>query len=132
MCEVDISCTPTCTCTHVHHSHTNIPFIETGNRTNRWNLITYRLALAVHVRSPAAYEALKSFGVLQLPCKRSLQYFLGANASTPGVNEKAMSEQRNLYDAFCAQQKREGKKVPLYEGILIFDEVKVQSKVGVI
>ena len=28
--------------------------------------------------------------------------------------------------------KREGKKAPLYEGVLIFDEVKVQSKVGVI
>jgi hypothetical protein len=80
----------------------------------------------------AVYEALKSFGVLQLPCRRSLQYFLGANATAPVVNEKAMSEQRNLYDTFCAQQKREGKKAPLYEGILIFDEVKVQSKVSVI
>ena len=88
--------------------------------------------MAVYVRSPAAYEALKSFGVLQLPCMRSLQYFLSANANTPGVDEKAMSEQRNLYDAFCAQQEREGKKSPLYEGILIFDEVKVQNKVGVI
>ena len=81
--------------------------------------------MAVYVRSPAAYEALKSFGVLQLPCRRNLQHFLSANASTPGVYEKAMSEQRNLYDAFCAHQKRESKKVPLYAGILIVDEVKV-------
>ena len=28
--------------------------------------------------------------------------------------------------------KREGKEVPLYEGILIFEEVEVQSKVGVV
>ena len=122
-----------CTCTPTP-PHTNSPHspTETGSRTNRWNLVTYRLALAVYVRSPAAYEALKCFGVIQLPCRRSLQYFLGANANTPGVNEQAMSEQRNLYDAFCSQQKREGKKAPLYEGILIFDEVKVQNKVCVI
>lgn len=59
----------------------------------------YRLALAVYVRSPVAYEALKSFRVLQLP-SRSLQYFLSATTNAPGVNEKALSEQRNLYDAF--------------------------------
>ena len=118
---MDISNAPTRTCTHITRAN---PSTVTGNCTNRWNLITYRLALAVYVRLLAAYEALKSFGVLQLPCRRSLQYFLGATVNTPGVNEKAISEQRNLYDAFCAQQKREGKKAPLYEGVLIFDEVK--------
>lgn len=125
---------PLCMYMHPHPCPTHTPCspTETGSHSNRWNLITYRLALAVYVRSPAAYEALKSFGVLQLPSRRSLQYFLGANTNAPGVNEKALSEQRNLYDAFCSQQKREGKKAPLYEGILIFDEVKVQNKVGII
>lgn len=110
-------------------THTHSP-TETGNRTNWWNLITYRLALAVYVRSPAVYEELKSFGVLQLPSKRSLQYFPSANAHTQGINKKSMSEQSNIYDAFCSQHQREGKKAPLHEGILIFDPVKVQSKVG--
>ena len=48
------------TYTHVHtHTH-KCSLAEIGSCTNRWNVITYRLALAVYVRSPAAYEALKS------------------------------------------------------------------------
>lgn len=34
---------------------------------NRWSTITYRMALAVFCRSPAAYEALAGFDILQLP-----------------------------------------------------------------
>lgn len=32
-----------------------------GSTTNRWNPITYRIALAVYARSPAAYRALATF-----------------------------------------------------------------------
>ena len=112
----------------------HIPFplsinAATGNRNNRWNLITYRLALAVYTRSPAAYEALKSFNILQLPCKGSLQAFLSANRAAPGVDEERIAEQRRLYEAFKEQKVKQGKKKPLSKGVLIFDEVKVQSKV---
>lgn len=103
--------------------------VGTGNQGNRWNLITYRLALAVYTRSPAAYAALKSFNILQLPSKRSLQEFVGANCDPPGVNEKKIAEQRNLYDAVKQLKLRSNKKEPQSEGVLIFDEVKVQSKV---
>uniref|UniRef100_A0A1X7VBN4 Uncharacterized protein n=1 Tax=Amphimedon queenslandica TaxID=400682 RepID=A0A1X7VBN4_AMPQE len=41
---------------------------RSGSRGNKWSMVTIRMALAVCVRSPAAYEALKSVGVLQLPC----------------------------------------------------------------
>ena len=49
-----------------------------GKRSNRWSAITIRLALAVYCRSPAAYGALKSFGLLQLPSRSTLQAFTGA------------------------------------------------------
>ena len=101
----------------------------TGNRGNRWNLVTYRLALAVYTRSPAAYEALKSFNILQLPSKCSLQAFLSENSSNPGVNEEKISQQKHLYDAFREKKRKEGKQEPRGDGILIFDEVKVQNKV---
>jgi hypothetical protein len=39
----------------------------TGFRGNRWNIITFRLALSVYIRSTAAYNALKSFPMLSLP-----------------------------------------------------------------
>ena len=57
----------------MHGNKINGYFIATGSHNNRWNMITYRMALAVYSRSPAAYEALKSFKILQLPCKSSLQ-----------------------------------------------------------
>ena len=93
--------------------------VGTGNQGNRWNLITYHLALAVYTRSPAAYTAF-SFSILQLPSKRSLQAFVGANCDPPGVNEK-IAEQRNLYDALKQQKLRSNKKEPQSKGVLIFD-----------
>ena len=42
-------------------------------------------ALAVYVKSPAAYEALKSFSLLQLPSKATLQAYIGAFLDEPGM-----------------------------------------------
>ena len=55
-----------------------IVIIATGNRRNRWSMVTIRLALAVYTRSPAAYDALKSFGLIQLPSRATLQAYTGA------------------------------------------------------
>ena len=41
-------------------------------------MITIRVALAIFVRSPAAYEALKSFKLLQLPSRSTLQMYTSA------------------------------------------------------
>lgn len=41
-------------------------------------------ALAVFVRSPAAYEALKGFNLLQLPSRATLQAYTGAFIDDPG------------------------------------------------
>lgn len=49
------------------------------------------LALAVFVRSPAAYEALKSFNILQLPSRATLQAYTGAFLDNPGVLLSASS-----------------------------------------
>ena len=35
--------------------------------------------LAVYTRNPAAYEALQSFKLLQLPCVRTLKYYINFN-----------------------------------------------------
>lgn len=35
------------------------------------------IALAVYTRSPAAYKALQSFGILKLPSKATLQAYTG-------------------------------------------------------
>ena len=56
----------------------NVYLSGVGKRSNRWSAVTIRLALAVYCRSPAAYDALKSFGLLQLPSRSTLQAFTGA------------------------------------------------------
>ena len=49
-----------------------------GKHSNQWSTISIRLALAVYFHSPAAYGALKSFGLLQLPSRSTLQAFTDA------------------------------------------------------
>ena len=53
-------------------------FSGTGKRSNCWSAVTIRLALVVYCRSPAAYDALKSFELLQLPSRSTLQAYTGA------------------------------------------------------
>ena len=53
-------------------------YIGVGKPSNRLSAVTIRLALAVYCRSPAAYGALKSFGLLLLPSRSTLQAFTGA------------------------------------------------------
>jgi len=101
----------------------------TGDRGNRWSMLTYRIALAVFSRSRSAYEALRSFKILQLPSIRSLQHFTGANNDKPGWCEDSILSQRERYDQFCKKCEEDGKKKPVSDGILIMDEVKVISKV---
>ena len=86
------------------------------------------LALAVYVRSPAAYEALKSFKVLQLPSRSTLQSYTGAFLHDPGVNSSCIDDQVAQFVLFCQRRIAEGKKESKKDGALIFDEVKVISR----
>ena len=103
----------------------------TGKKGNKWSTVTYRITLAVCSRSPAAYEALKSFKILQLPSISSLQTLKGTRFHQPGINDgikQYVKEQQDNYVKY-KEVLRRGQKEPLHEGILIFDEVKVTSKV---
>eukprot|EP00794_Sanderia_malayensis_P006654 gene6654-7400_t len=102
---------------------------KTQSNGNRWSMITYRMALAIYIRSPAAYNALKSFQILQLPSTKSLQLFTSVRNHTPGVNEEYIEEKMQDYQAMCDEKVKNGFKKPLGVGILIFDEVKVIGKV---
>ena len=43
------------------------------------------VALAIYLRSPAAYEALKGFNILQLPSQSTLKAYSGAYMHDPGA-----------------------------------------------
>ena len=99
----------------------------TGSRGNRWNTITFRLALAIYVRSPSAYRALKGFKILNLPSKTTLQKFTRSKLDGPGEADRYLAAEMKKYDQFKENLKNEQKPVPDGYGILIFDEVKVIS-----
>ena len=96
---------------------------------SRYSVITYRVALAVFSRSPAAYEALKSFQILNLPSVSTLKNFMRSNREDPGpIYNRLAEEQRNCESIrdFRHQMKL---PLPLGEGALIFDEVKVSASI---
>ena len=85
------------------------------------------LALAVFVRSPSAYEALKSFSILQLPSRVTLQAYTGAFLHDPGASSQSIIQQAKMYKSFQAEKVRQHQHEPKADGALIFDEVKVVS-----
>ena len=118
--------------------------VESRKRGNRWSPVTIRIgkktmsetlyyctvyfvALAVFIRSPAAYEALKSFNVLQLPSRSTIQSYTGAFLHKAGAFSESVMKQIESYEAYKESCSKSGKCVPKSDGVLIFDEVKVVS-----
>ena len=85
------------------------------------------IALAVYSRSPAAFEAIKHLGFLQLPSSSSLQAFMSSHQHDPGANEEHMELQNYLYEQHVESKVNKGSMKPKRDGILIFHEVKVQG-----
>jgi len=116
-----------------------------GKRGNRWSQVTIRIgkihskmitynnrlfvnvALAVFVRSPVAYEALKSFNIFQLPARNTLQAYTGCFLHEGGASWDSIAKQVEMFQQLKESQKV-GKLEPLADGVLIFDEVEVISR----
>ena len=90
----------------------------------------YIIALAIYTRSPAAYEALKSFKILHLPSRSTLQAYTGAFHHASGANSACIKDQVAQYILYCEQLRKEGKRESIKAGALIFDEVKVISQLA--
>ena len=69
-------------------------------------------ALAVFTHSPAAYEALKSFEILQLPCRSTLQAYIGAFLHEPGASSHCIANQVSQYAILKNEQVKSGKLEP--------------------
>ena len=63
-------------------------------------------ALAIYSRSPAAFEAVRNLGILQLPNRSSLQAFLSNERSEPGANEGQIAAQFKLYEKYKKERNR--------------------------
>ena len=103
-----------------------LPFIVTGRLSNRWSAVTIRLALAIFSRSPVAYHAVRSMGLLQLPCDKTLKGYMHKHACLPGINKESLLASAHRFDEYKSQRIAGGMAPPIGEGVLIFDEVKVR------
>jgi len=65
--------------------------------------IRFSIALAVYTRSPAAYEALRDFKLLQLPSVRTLKYYIDANLNA-GDSMERLKQSRKHYIAFIEEK----------------------------
>ena len=83
--------------------------------------------MAIFSRSPAVYHAIKSLGILQLPCDRTLRGYMYKYSSSPGINEEALLYRAKKYDQFKKEHVEAGFVKPVGEGVLMWDEVKVYN-----
>lgn len=81
--------------------------------------------MCIFSKSPAAYHALKSLGIVQLPCDKNLQGYMYKYSSSPGICEDALLERAKKYELYKKEQVEAGHLEPVGEGVLIWDEVKV-------
>ena len=130
----------------MYHLTFNTATVRCGNR---WNLVTIRigkgcacvssvyvyikfcshmLALAVYSRSPAAYDALKSFNILRLPSRSTMQAYTSCFLHEGGSSWECISKQVSMYEKFKLECREARKPIPMSDGVLIFDEVKVISR----
>ena len=84
--------------------------------------------MAVYTRSPAAYEALSSFHILQLPSAITLKTYIRSNIEAAGEVEQRLMDECKKYDARMSEHTKTSQfNPPLCKGVLLFDEVKVDA-----
>ena len=105
--------------------HFNKTRTQSGISSFKYFVIAFAIALAVYSRSPAAYYALKSFKLLQLPSKSILRAYSGAFLHKPGASQQCIADQVAQFVLFKAECVKQGKREPEGDGVIIFDEVKV-------
>ena len=71
---------------------------------------------------------MKSFDILQLPARSTLQAYTGCFLHDSGASWESISKQVEQFKQFKVTCSASGKLIPMADGVLIFDEVKVISR----
>lgn len=64
----------------------------------------------MYTRSPSAYEALRSFKLLQLPSVRLLKSYIDANLEVAGDSLERLKQSRKMYAAMVKEIEKENVK----------------------
>ena len=95
-----------------------------------FHLLCKITAMAIYSRSPAAFRAVRSLGILQLPCDKTVKQFMHRHNTSCGIDDEALMLSAHRYDSYKSERKTQGLPLPLSIRVLIWDEVKVCSTVG--
>ena len=90
----------------------------------------YTSALTIYTRSTSAYEALRGFGIPQLPSVSSLKSFTGFNLEKAGFSEERLVYARQQYVKMIEEKRVAGGVLPFSEGILIFERSTTMPRLG--
>eukprot|EP00795_Rhopilema_esculentum_P008149 gene8149-14073_t len=91
---------------------------EHSNQGQRWHPMMIRFALHLHLRSPAAYKALKESSVIKLPSERTLRDYSSLFHPRAGFNREVYADLKHQ----AAKLEGIGKYV-----VLMLDELSVQD-----
>jgi hypothetical protein len=69
----------------------------------------------------------RGLGILQLPCEKTLRGYMHKHCLSPGINEESIRQSALKYQEHIHEMVGSGCKRPLQEGILIWDETKVNK-----
>ena len=81
-------------------------------------------------RSPAAYDALRSWDIFNLPSRASLKQFTTTCLHGDGVYFDYLRDQSQKYALYKEECVKKNIKEPRGDGVIILDEVKVVGKVA--
>ena len=101
--------------------------VQHGQCLNFFHCALHLTPLAIYTRSPAAFRAVRSLGIFQLPCYKELHQIVSHNADGTGINEQYIVNQNEAYQTFCESKVASGGKKTLGIGVLIFNETKVSG-----
>uniref|UniRef100_A0A1X7U9H6 Uncharacterized protein n=1 Tax=Amphimedon queenslandica TaxID=400682 RepID=A0A1X7U9H6_AMPQE len=68
--------------------------------------------------------AVRSLGILNLPCDRTLKGHMYQHSRSPGMSEEALLLRAQQYNSYKEERVKNGLPRPVAEGVLIWDEVK--------
>ena len=54
--------------------------------------------MAIYSRNPSAYSALKSLGIIQLPCTKTVRGYMKQNCKSPGICEDDLLQYTKQYE----------------------------------
>ena len=62
--------------------------------------------MAIYSRSPAAFRAVRSLGILQLPCDKTVKQFMHRHNTSCGIDDEALMLSAQRYDSYKSKNSR--------------------------